>query len=94
MSLHAESALAADDSSSPAQLAELRILASLSEQNPNPIVRLDASGRQLYANAAAQALRQGLSRAEQVWVRQQLRTAVLHHEFAPEIRVGQRHFLV
>ena len=48
-------------------------LASLPELNPNPIVHLDANGRQLYANPAALALREGLSRAEQVRVRQQLR---------------------
>ncbi|RZK59877.1 MAG: PAS domain-containing sensor histidine kinase, partial [Hymenobacter sp.] len=69
-------------------------MASLSEQNPNPIVRLDSTGRQLYANPAALALRQGLSRAEQVWVRQQLRAAVLTHDHAAEIRIGQRYFLL
>jgi PAS domain-containing protein len=95
MSLHTDLAAPATDTLSPEQLAELRTLASLSEQNPNPIIRLDATGRQLYANPAALALRQGLSRAEQVWVRQQLRAAVLHHNTqTPEIRVGQRYFLL
>jgi PAS domain S-box-containing protein len=76
--------------------AELRTLASLSEQNPNPIVRLAANGRQLYANPAALALRQGLSRAEQVWVRQQLRATVRQGttEPAPIIQIGQRYFLL
>ncbi|MDJ0364592.1 ATP-binding protein [Hymenobacter sp. H14-R3] len=78
----------------PLLLAEIQALASLSEQNPNPIVRLDSTGRQLYANPAALALRQGLSRAEQVWVRQQLRAAVLTHDHAAEIRVGKRYFLL
>ncbi|RZL14434.1 MAG: PAS domain S-box protein, partial [Hymenobacter sp.] len=82
------------DELTPLLLAEIRALASLSEQNPNPIVRLDSTGRQLYANPAALALRQGLSRAEQVWVRQQLRAAVLTHDHATEIRVGQRYFLL
>ncbi|QKG55731.1 response regulator [Hymenobacter sp. BRD128] len=79
-----------------AALAELRALASLSAQNPNPIVRLDARGRQLYANPAALALRQGLSRAEQVRVRQQLRAAVRQgtDALAPVIQVGQRYFLL
>lgn len=94
MSSLSASLFPAADALSPAQLAELRALASLSEQNPNPIIRLDADGRQLYANAAALALRQGLTRAEQVWVRQQLRKAVQQHNYAPEIRVGQRCFLV
>jgi PAS domain S-box-containing protein len=82
------------DELTPLLLAEIRALASLSEQNPNPIVRLDSTGRQLYANPAALALRQGLSRSEQVWVRQQLRAAVLTHDHAAEIRVGQRYFLL
>ena len=82
------------DELTPLLLAEIQSLASLSEQNPNPIVRLDSAGRQLYANPAALALRQGLSRAEQVWVRQQLRAAVLTHDHATEIQVGQRYFLL
>ena len=93
-SLPSDSAPAAGDTPPAELLAELRILASLSEQNPNPIIRLDAAGRQLYANPAALALRQGLSRAEQVWVRQQLRAAVRSGTYAPEIHVGQRYFLL
>jgi PAS domain S-box-containing protein len=87
---------AADDQTPADLLANLRTLASLSEQNPNPIIRLAADGRQLYANPAALALRQGLSRAEQVRVRQQLRAAVHHAPDAPlpVIEVGQRHFLL
>ncbi|GAA4496189.1 hypothetical protein GCM10023172_09060 [Hymenobacter ginsengisoli] len=81
---------------SSTDVAELRALASLSAQNPNPIVRLDANGRQLYANHAALALRDGLSRAEQVWVRQQLRASVhqAQGDLAPIIQVGQRYFLL
>jgi PAS domain S-box-containing protein len=94
MSLPTNSASATDDTASPELLTELRVLASLSEQNPNPVIRLDAMGRQLYANPAALALRQGLSRAEQVWVRQQLRAAVQASTHPPEIQVGQRFFLL
>ncbi|MDO7884054.1 ATP-binding protein [Hymenobacter cheonanensis] len=94
MSLLSASAAPADDASHAELLASLRTLASLSEQNPNPIIRLDATGRQLYANPAALALRQGLSRAEQVGVRQQLRAAVRQEGPAPEIRVGERYFLL
>jgi PAS domain S-box-containing protein len=94
MSLHSASADLADDASHAELLASLRALASLSEQNPNPIIRLDSTGRQLYANPAALALRQGLSRAEQVGVRHQLRAAVHQQAPAPEIRVGQRYFLL
>ncbi len=84
----------ADDRLSPTQLASLHVLASLPELNPNPIVRLDAKGRQLYANPAALALREGLSRAAQVRVRQQLRAVAAAGPHAPaqEIRVGERHF--
>lgn len=90
------SALAAADQSPADLLASLRALANLSEQNPNPIIRLAANGRQLYANPAALALRQGLSRAEQVRVRQQLRAAAHPNPAAPLpiIEVGQRHFLL
>jgi PAS domain S-box-containing protein len=76
--------------------AELLALASLSTQNPNPIIQLDANGRQLYANPAALALRQGLSRAEQVWVRRQLRATVREsrNDQSPIIQIGQRYFLL
>jgi PAS domain S-box-containing protein len=89
-------ASASDDQSPADLLASLRALANLSEQNPNPIIRLAANGRQLYANPAALALRQGLSRAEQVQVRQQLRAAAHPNPNAPLpiIEVGQRHFLL
>jgi len=96
MSTPSASALAADDQSPADLLASLHALANLSEQNPNPIIRLAANGRQLYANSAALALRQGLSRAEQVRVRQQLRAAAHPNPDAPLpiIEVGQRHFLL
>lgn len=94
MSLPSAPAAPAEDASPAELLASLRTLASLSEQNPNPIVRLDITGRQLYANPAALALRQGLSRAEQVAVRQQLRAAVRHDAQGVEIKVGQRCFLL
>jgi len=78
----------------PPHPAELPLLASLPEFNPNPIVCLDSSGRQLYANPAALGLRHGLSRAEQVQVRQQLRAVAAAGPHAPtqEIQVGKRHF--
>ena len=84
----------ADDLLPPAQLAELRLRASLPELNPNPIVSLDANGRQLYANRAALALREGLSRAEQVRVRQRLRamTTLGPQAHGQAIVVGERHF--
>ncbi|MGI4741508.1 MAG: ATP-binding protein [Janthinobacterium lividum] len=84
----------ADTLPPPAQLTALPLLASLPELNPNPIVCLDGTGRQLYANPAALGLRQGLSRAEQVRVRQQLRAVAAAGPHAPtqEIQVGTRHF--
>jgi len=94
MSSHPAAATQAEDPAHAELLHDLRALASLSEQNPNPIVRLDATGQQLYANPAARALREGLSRAEQVWVRQQLRAALQAGTEAREIQVGQRYFLL
>jgi len=76
------------------QLAELRALASIPEDNPNPVLQLDAMGRQLYANAAARRLREGLSRADQVWVRQQLRAVAQAGGADQYIRVGKRYFML
>ena len=71
-----------------------QLLASLPEHNPNPVICLDAKGRQLYANPAALALTRSLPRAERVRVRRQLRAAVPAGAAPaqPEIAVGERHF--
>ena len=77
------------------QVVELQFLASLPEHNPNPILRFDATGQQLYANPAALHLRQGLSRAEQVQVRQALRAAAkagLAGQPIEQLQVGPRYF--
>ncbi len=77
------------------QIADLQLLANLPEHNPNPILRYDAAGRQLYANPAALALRQGLDRAEQVRVRQALRAAAkagVAGQQVAQVRVGARYF--
>jgi signal transduction histidine kinase/ActR/RegA family two-component response regulator/HPt (histidine-containing phosphotransfer) domain-containing protein len=77
------------------QVADLQILASLPEHNPNPLLRYDAAGRQLYANPAALALRHGLARAEQVRVRQALRAAAragLAGQPVAQVQVGERYF--
>ncbi|WP_139924701.1 ATP-binding protein [Hymenobacter sp. DG01] len=44
---------------------QLRAVASIPGQNPNPIFRLDASGQLLYTNPAANALFQSLAEADQ-----------------------------
>lgn len=44
---------------------QLRAVASISGQNPNPIFRLDAEGQILYSNPAASALHAGLGEADQ-----------------------------
>ena len=82
-----------------AELAELRQrvthfeeLAKIPEHNPNPVIRLDARGRQLYANCAARCLAQDLPRREQVRVRQQLRTAAQLGATSQPLRVGERYF--
>ena len=77
-----------------ATAAPAPLLASLPEHNPNPVVCLDAGGRQLYANPAALALTRSLSRAEQVQVRRQLRAAAQASDTpaTQEIRMGERHF--
>ncbi|QKG51801.1 PAS domain-containing hybrid sensor histidine kinase/response regulator [Hymenobacter sp. BRD67] len=89
MSLPAAPAPLTDDSS-----ADLHTLASLSEHNPNPIVRLDATGRQLYANAAARTMGHGLSREEQVRIRRQLRAVARNGAPSQEIQVGERFFML
>ncbi|MEJ7664854.1 MAG: PAS domain-containing protein [Hymenobacter sp.] len=70
------------------------MLASLPEHNPNPVICLDARGRQLYANPAALALTRSLSRAERVRVRRQLRAAAQAGDAPAEqdIEVSERHF--
>ncbi|MGI4735912.1 MAG: ATP-binding protein [Janthinobacterium lividum] len=73
-------------------LAALQALASFTEHNPNPVLCFNASGRQLYANPAALHLRQGLGRAEQVRVRQELRAAARTGLVAHQLRVGERYF--
>jgi len=82
-----------------AALAELRQraahfeeLSKIPEHNPNPVLRLDARGRQLYANCAARCLAQDLPRREQVRVRQQLRTAARLGATNQPLRVGERYF--
>jgi signal transduction histidine kinase/DNA-binding NarL/FixJ family response regulator len=74
------------------QVADLTAQAQIPEHNPNPVLRLDARGRQLYANIAARGLAQGLPRREQVRVRQQLRTAALLGACSQPLRVGDRYF--
>jgi signal transduction histidine kinase/DNA-binding NarL/FixJ family response regulator len=77
------------------QVADLQLLANLPEHNPNPILRYDAAGLQLYANPAALGLRQGLSRAEQVRVRQELRAAAkagVTGRPVAQLQVGARYF--
>ena len=74
------------------KVAQLASLVQIPEHNPNPVVRLAANGQQLYANPAALRLSQGLSRAEQVRVRQQLRTAARLGASAQPLRVGNRYF--
>ncbi|RYF48805.1 MAG: hypothetical protein EOO38_09340 [Cytophagaceae bacterium] len=77
------------------QVAALQLLANLPEYNPNPILRYDAAGLQLYANPAALALRHGLSRTEQVLVRQRLRAAAkagVAGQPVAQLQVGARYF--
>ncbi|ALW84633.1 hypothetical protein AUC43_05780 [Hymenobacter sedentarius] len=51
-------------------LAELEAVARIPQQNPYPVLRLAASGRQLYANSAARQLGLGLAPAERIsWQR-------------------------
>ena len=59
------------------QLAELRWISNICDQNPSPIVRLGANLQQLYANPAARRVGRGLPRAQQVSVQKQLRAAAV-----------------
>ncbi|MBF9238480.1 PAS domain-containing protein [Hymenobacter sp. BT683] len=54
-------------------LAQIESIARIPQQNPNPVVRLAASGRLLYANVAAHKLGLSLTRAERVQGQQTLR---------------------
>jgi PAS domain S-box-containing protein len=68
-------------------------------ENPNPVLRLAASGKQLYANGPADRLGDGLGRAERVRVQRQLRAlgSQALHQAAPlemEITLGARFFSV
>ena len=77
------------------QVADLQLLVNLLEHNPNPVLRYDAAGQQLYANPAALELRHGLSRAEQVRVRQALRAAAKAGAAGQpigQLQVGTRYF--
>ncbi|WBA44068.1 hybrid sensor histidine kinase/response regulator [Hymenobacter canadensis] len=78
---------------------ELQALASQPDQNPNAIVRIGANQQQLYANAAARQLAQGLPRAEQVRVQRQLRAGAatalaLGGAQQVEVRLGARTFTI
>ncbi|MCC3155424.1 PAS domain-containing protein [Hymenobacter sp. BT770] len=57
-------------------LAELEAVARIPQQNPYPVLRLAASGRQLYANDAARQLDHGLAPAERLSGQRALRALV------------------
>ena len=71
-----------------------RLLASMPEHNPNPVVCLTTGGRQVYANPAAVAFTRSLPRAEQVRLRQQLRALAAAPPPGGEqdVQLGERHF--
>ncbi len=76
------------------QVAELQLLASLPENNPNPIVRLSAQGELFYINPAARKLGESLRPAERALARAQLHAAARTSRDLPEVRVGERYFQV
>ncbi|MBO2011080.1 ATP-binding protein [Hymenobacter negativus] len=78
---------------------EMESVMRIPRENPNPVLRLAASGKQLYANEAAARLGDGLSRAERVRVQRHLRalgsqalTCAEANE--TEIMLGARFFTV
>ncbi|MDO7853206.1 PAS domain-containing protein [Hymenobacter convexus] len=78
---------------------EKESLARIPEQNPNPVLRLAASGQLVFANEAARALGLSLARPERVRVQRQLRALAgpALTEGAPqqaELAFGERFFTV
>lgn len=82
------------------QAAALRAWSLIPEQNPNPILRLAATGETLYANPAAQALLRTLAAAEEAALRQRLLGMVHTALRAPagrhpqEVAAGEQHYLL
>ena len=81
------------------ELSEALAFARLPDENPNPVVRIGANHRHLYANVAARQLGARLAPAERVRVQRQLRagaTAALAqattHEV--EVKIGAQTFCI
>ena len=80
-------------------LAEIESVARIPQQNPYPLLRLAASGRQLYANEAARQLGNGYPRAERARGQRQLRALAvralaLAAPLQEEVALGARWFSV
>ncbi|MDO7846659.1 PAS domain-containing protein [Hymenobacter sp. M29] len=79
---------------------EKESLARIPQQNPNPVLRLAASGQQVYANEAARALGLSLARPERVRVQRQLQALACQALGAgtaaqqADISFGERFFTV
>ncbi|GAB3244270.1 ATP-binding protein [Hymenobacter seoulensis] len=79
------------------ELVEQRQLHRILAQNPNPIYRLQAGSRLLYANPAAERLQQELATGTellsvvQAWVEESLRTG---RELRRDVAAADRHFSV
>jgi PAS domain S-box-containing protein len=74
------------------QVAALQDLASVSIDNPNPVVRINASGEVLYANQAAKQFAETLSPADKAWARQQLQVVAAGGNIAPNTPLNNRYF--
>jgi PAS domain S-box-containing protein len=79
--------------------AQLRELAAIPDQNPNPLLRLDAAGNASFTNAAARDLYAALSAAEATELCERLKALVAEglRTDAPqqaELSSGGRHFQV
>ena len=64
-----------DVSEQQQQLAALKSISNIPNENPSPIVRIGANRQQLYANPAARQVGHSLTRAEQVRLLKQVRWA-------------------
>lgn len=79
--------------------AQLRELAAMPDQNPNPLLRMDAGGTPSFTNAAAHSLCATLSDAEVADLRARLQAMVAEalrtqEPQQTELNAGDRHFLV
>jgi signal transduction histidine kinase/CheY-like chemotaxis protein/HPt (histidine-containing phosphotransfer) domain-containing protein len=74
------------------QVNEFRDLASVCIHNPNPVVRISATGKVIFANPAAKKFATTLSEDTKAWVRQQLQVVAAGGSFDLNTPLNNRYF--